>query len=231
MDKRKHYHLILDVETANTLEHPLVYDIGGFIGDQQGNIYEPFSFVIRDVFVYERELMKTAYYAEKIPRYIEDIKSGEKIMINFLDARNRILNLMKKYNVTEVAAYNANFDYNALNTTIRWITKSKYRFFFPYGTQIVCIWNMACQTLCNRKTYKYFCEENQLFSNHEKNYSTSAETVYKYLLLNPSYKESHTGYEDTLIEYEIFIRCLKAHKKFPDGKGIKRNCWMKIKRG
>lgn len=230
MDNRKHYRLILDTETANGLDQPLVYDIGGIIGDQQGNIYESFSFVIRDIFVYERELMQSAYYANKIPDYIKDIQAGKRKMVDFWQARRYILNLMRKYNITDVAAYNANFDRNALNTTIRWISKSKYRYFFPYTTNFTCIWNMACQTICQRKTYKQFCIENELFSNKGRNLSTSAENVYRYLILNPEYTEEHTGYADCLIEYTILIRCIKSHKAFPDGKGINRNCWMKIKR-
>ena len=39
IDKRKKYYLVLDVETANTLEQPLVYDIGYSVVDKKGNIY------------------------------------------------------------------------------------------------------------------------------------------------------------------------------------------------
>lgn len=235
IDRRIHYYLVIDVETANTLEQPFVYDIGGCVTDKQGRIYETFSFVIRDIFVYERALMQTAYYAEKIPEYVFDIKENKRIMIDFYNARMYILNLMRKYNITDVAAYNAHFDRNALDITQRWLTKSKYRYFFPYGTNFICIWNMACQTICQRITYKEFCERNNLTSNRKgtpnaKNYSTSAETVYKYLINNPSFEEEHKGYDDVIIETEIMKRCFKSHKAMPYGKGIRRNCWMDVKR-
>ena len=236
-DKRVHYYLVIDTETTNGLDNPLVYDIGGVIADKQGRIYERFSFVIRDIFVYERALMQTAYYASKIPEYIESIHNNERIMIDFYHARNYILELMKKYNVHDVAAYNAHFDRNALNTTQRWLTKSKYRYFFPYGTNFVCIWNMACQTICQRKTYKEFCEQNKLFSGNghgtdhrARNISTSAENVYRYLILNPNYEEEHKGFDDVLIEIYIMRRCFESHKAMPHGKGIRRNCWMDVKR-
>jgi hypothetical protein len=77
IDKRIHYYLVLDVETANGLDDPLVYDIGGAIADKQGRIYETFSFVIRDIFVYERFLMETAYYANKVPDYIQDLENDK----------------------------------------------------------------------------------------------------------------------------------------------------------
>lgn len=235
IDRRIHYYLVIDVETANSLEQPFVYDIGGCIADKQGQVYETFSFVIRDIFVYERALMQTAYYAEKIPEYVLDIKENKRIMIDFYHARMYILNLMRKYNITDVAAYNAHFDKNALDITQRWLTKSKYRYFFPYGTNFICIWNMACQTICQRITYKEFCERNNLTSNRKgmpnaKNYSTSAETVYKYLINNPSFEEEHKGYDDVIIETEIMKRCFKSHKAMPYGKGIRRNCWMDVKR-
>ena len=237
IDNRIHYYLALDTETTNGLDQPLVYDIGGAIVDKQGRIYEKFSFVIRDIYIHERELMQTAYYADKIPEYAADIREGKREMVNFMFARRFILNLMEKYNVKDVAAYNAHFDRNALNTTIRWLTKSSVRYFFPYGTNFVCIWNMACQTICQRITYRRFCEENQLFSGNghgtnkkARNISTSAENVYRYLILNPEYQEEHKGLDDVLIETEIMRRCFSSHKAMPHGKGIRRNCWMDVKR-
>ena len=236
-DNRIHYYLALDTETTNGLDQPLVYDIGGAIVDKQGRVYEHFSFVIRDIFVHERELMQTAYYADKIPEYAADIREGKREMINFMFARRFILNLMEKYNVKDVAAYNAHFDRNALNTTIRWLTKSRVRYFFPYGTNFVCIWNMACQTICQRITYRRFCEEHQHFSGNghgtnkkARNISTSAENVYRYLILNPEYQEEHKGLDDVLIETEIMKRCFSSHKAMPHGKGIRRNCWLDVKR-
>lgn len=230
MDNRIHYYLVLDTETANGLDQPLVYDVGGVVTNKQGRIYERFSFVVRDIFVYERALMQTAYYANKIPEYIDDIHNKKRIMMDFFGIRHYILNLMKKYNITDVAAYNAHFDRNALNLTQRWTTKSRSRYFFPYGTNFICIWNMACQTLCQRKTYKEFCETNGLISNRGRNISTSAENVYRYLILNPEYEEEHKGLDDVLIETEIMRRCFSSHMAMPHGKGTRRNCWRDVVR-
>ena len=36
MDNRINYRLVLDTETANTIDQPLVYDIGGIVTDKQG---------------------------------------------------------------------------------------------------------------------------------------------------------------------------------------------------
>lgn len=230
MDKRINYQMVLDVETANGLDCPLVYDIGGVITDKQGHIYEKFSFIVREIFIAERDLMKSAYYAKKIPQYFEGIYNGERIVKNFSSIRYYIMDLMKKYSVNTVCAYNASFDIRALNNTTRWLSKSKYRYFFPYGTKIVCIWNMATQTICKQKGFSRFCEENKFFCNNEKNYSTTAETIYRYLYKNPEYEEEHKGFEDVLIETEIFTMCLRQHKAFYNGRGVRRNCWVEVKR-
>ena len=52
IDKRKHYILVLDTETANSLDDPLVYDIGFAVADTKGHIYERFSFIVIKVFLW-----------------------------------------------------------------------------------------------------------------------------------------------------------------------------------
>ena len=222
------YILVLDVETANDTTDALVYDIGWRIIDIYGITYAEGSFVIRDIFVYERELMKNAYYADKIPEYVADLQAGNRKMMDFLQARNQILAIMRKYNCHTVAAYNANFDRNALNTTLRFLTKSKMRYFFPYDTQFICIWNMACNSICLRGEYKTFAETNRYYSNHGKNYRATAETVYAFLTDNTNFTEEHKGLDDVKIECEIFVKCFE---EIGGVMGIKRNCWMLVKRG
>ena len=110
----------------------------------------------------------------------------------------------------------------ALNTTERWLTKSKYRFFLPYGTKVFCIWHMACQVLCTQKSYIRFCLENGLTS-PSGNIKTSAEAVYAYMTDNAEFSESHTGLRDVLIEVQIMARCFRQHKHMD--KAINRSCW------
>ena len=72
IDYRRHYVLVLDTETANTfmnkknqleIHSALVYDCGWRVMDTRGNVYVERYFVNRDVFVNERDLMKSSYYA------------------------------------------------------------------------------------------------------------------------------------------------------------------------
>ncbi len=218
IDKRKKYVLVLDVETANMTDDALVYDLGFGVYDKKGNEYESYSFVIRDIFDKESDLMKTAYYARKLPQYYEDLKNGKRIKKYLLQTKKIVREVMEKYNITEVYAYNANFDLTALNKTIRYVTKSKVRYFFPYGTKIQCIWNMACQTICTQKT---FLKQNVLNANN--NLITNAERVYSYITNQKDFQESHTGLEDVRIEAKIMAWCFKQHKKM--NRNIDRCCW------
>lgn len=141
--RRRKKFLVVDVETANTTDDPLVYDIGFAIADKYGHIYEKYSFIVNEIFYFEKELMDTAYYAQKLPLYYEKIRNGEILPAPFWYIRRIMLDCMKRYNAYTVAAYNCMFDRNALNTTVRYLTKSKYRWYFPRKVTFVCIWHMA----------------------------------------------------------------------------------------
>lgn len=226
MDKRIGYKIVLDVETANGLEDALPYDLGVFVVDRNGNIYERRSFVLREIFVGSRDLMESAYYANKIPRYVIDLQEGTRKMVNTFEARREVLGLMKKYNTQTVCAYNANFDITALNNLVRLLTGSRCRFFFPYGTKVECIWHMATQTICQQKAYKRFVTENGYTFNNGKNGRSTAQIVYRYLTQDNGFEESHTGAEDVEIETYIMSRCYAQHKKM--NKGINRGCWRLV---
>ena len=61
IDRRHHYVLVLDTETANTIQkdekldisNVLFYDCGWAVVDTIGNTYKTASYVNRDIFCYE----------------------------------------------------------------------------------------------------------------------------------------------------------------------------------
>lgn len=214
--------IVLDVETANDVPDTLTYDIGFAVADRLGNIYEEKSYVISDIFTEEKDLMQECYYKHKLPLYEERLANNSAKKVTLFTARREIAKLINKYNIKTVYAYNASFDRNALNTTQRYLTKSKYRYFFPYGVEIHCIWHMACQTICQKMDYIYFCIKNGFYS-EKKNMTTNAETVYKYLTKNTNFEEEHTGLADVYIELEILCECLKYHEKVNEY--IYRGCY------
>lgn len=211
MDKRKTYYLTIDTETANGLDDPMMYDLGGCIHDRKGNVEETFSFIIYDVFCADRELFNTAYYAEKRPMYEQQIADGSRKIVSIFTAKRYVADLCKKYNVKAIIAHNARFDYNSTNKTLRYVTKSKSRYFLPYGIPLWDTMKMAQDTICKQKTYRRFCEENGFVTANGRLKST-AEVLYKYITRNLEFAEDHTGLEDVLIEKEIFAKCMAQHK-------------------
>jgi hypothetical protein len=221
IDFRHHYILCVDTETANSFRKAdgnldtssvLVYDCGWCVMDTAGKVYEERSFVNRDVFVNERELMQSAYYAKKIPQYVEDLQNGKRTMASTYEIRKQMLEDMKRYRITEVMAHNARFDVEALNAIQRWTTKSKYRFWFPYGTEIWDTMKMARDVMHKMPTYRKFCEENELLTKTGR-LSAKAEDLYRFIIKDADFEESHTGLEDVQIEREIFLYCRKQHKQ------------------
>lgn len=211
-DKRKSYYLTIDTETANGLEDPMMYDIGGAIHDKQGHVLETFSFIIYDIFCAERALFDTAYYAVKRPQYEADIKAGSRKIVSIQTARRHVTALCRKYNVKAIVAHNARFDYRSTNGTLRYVTKSASRWFLPYGIPVWDTLKMAQDTICRQPTYINWCRRNGYCLKNGKPRAT-AEILYKYIKLRPDFTEDHTGLEDVLIEKEIFTKCMAQHKK------------------
>ena len=222
LDKRKKYIMVLDVETTNNdmtskFNDGLVYDIGFGIYDLKGNVYCERSYCIKEIFE-DKNLMNSAYYKEKLPKYYEELKQGKREIKTILETRKIIKQAIEFFNIKEVYAYNANFDNTTLNNTIRYITSSFVRWFLPYGINVCCIWHIACQVLGTQKTFQF---EN--IRNENGNLKTSAERMFAYISQNEEFEEEHIGISDVRIEKEILIRCLKSHKKID--KNINRACW------
>lgn len=222
MARRKEMYLVIDTETANSIEQPLPYDIGYAVCDRFGHIVLERSFVVAEIFLDHKEMMKSAYFAEKIPHYWEDIKNGTREIKSIFNIRKQIKEDMKKYRIKKVGAYNMAFDKRALNNVIRYCSKSLIRWFFPFGTEFFCIWSMACQVLLNSTSYIKFALQNGLES-EAGNIQTSAEACYKFLINSVDFTEEHTGLEDVRIEIGIMAKCFSTHKKMD--KNINTSCW------
>lgn len=222
IDKRKHYILVLDTETANTIQEDskldmsnvLFYDCGWAVCDTHGEIYRKRSYVNRDVFCYERDLMRSAYYAHKIPRYVAEIQCGMRIMADLVEIHQAFLTDLAEFEITEICAHNARFDVNSLNSTQRYVTKSKYRYFIPYGIEVWDTMGMARDVICSQPTYKKFCQENGYMTKNNQCRKT-AEILYRYISGNKDFYESHTGLEDVEIEVAILAYCYRQHKPMP----------------
>lgn len=199
--------LILDTETTNSLDDPLCYDVGFIVMDLNGTVYEQHSYVVADVFL-DKDLMASAYFADKIPQYWDDIREGRRVLRRYNTIRSILREVCKKYNIHIVSAHNARFDNKSLNTTLRFLTSSKYRFFLPYGVEWWDTLKMARKCFpCEE--YDTFCYENGYLTKRGcKRYT--AEILYRYLTGDLEFEESHTGLEDVMIEKDIFLHCVQC---------------------
>lgn len=227
MGRKKELFMVVDTETCNTIEQPLPYDIGYVICDRQGNIYAAHSYIVAETFLDMKDVMNSAYYAEKIPSYWEDIKSGKRIIRTMWNIRKQMHEDIKKFKIKKIGAYNMGFDKRALNNLIRYVSKSWARWWFPFGVEFFCIWNMACDVLLNSNTFRRFAEKNGYIS-EAGNYQTSAEIAYRYITDKNDFIESHTGLEDVLIEVDIMAKCFRKHKKMETK--INGLCWRRVQR-
>lgn len=219
IDRRIAYRVVLDTETCPLDKdfegvdpnNMWVYDVGYAIVDKRGKVYRERSFINADIFLNEKLLMNSSYYANKIPQYWEDIKSGKRVLTSFYNIRKTLLEDIAEFEVEEVYAYNMRFDYLSLNNTERWLTKSQYRYFLTKDLVICDIMKMARDVIAPMPTYKRFCEEHGYMTKNNR-VQLKAETLYKFITKDLDFIESHTGLEDVMIEKEILAYCYRQHK-------------------
>ena len=217
IDKRKKYFMVLDTETCPidreleevTPTNMLVYDLGYTITDKKGNVYRTGSYIVSDIFFGEfYTKMQSSYYANKIPKYMEQIAKGERVVKTWKQISFILRKVLEEFDINVVVAHNARFDYGVLRNTKDYLEEYPM---LPY----VEWWDtlkMARSILKERKSYKRFCEDNNYMTKNNQCRFT-AEVIYRYLTNDLEFEESHTGLEDTLIEKDILAFCIKQHKK------------------
>ena len=207
--------LFMDSETAETnvvdgqldVSNGQVYDLGLMVIDENGKVYDQISMVNEDVFFGMPQSMSEAYYAEKIPQYLEDIRMGKRKIVNSWQMYKIFTEMCRKYEVNAVVAHNAFFDVKVLNSTMRYQTKSVKRWFLPWDVEIIDTLKLARNTFAIDPKYVEWCKENGYMTNHKTpRPRLAAEILYRYITGDDEFIESHTGLEDVKIEAEIFLK-------------------------
>lgn len=193
--------IVLDTETTNNIDDPICYDVGFAVVDFFGNVYETKSFAVADVFL-DKELMASAFYLDKVPTYWEEIRQGKRELRRFSTIKRELKKVCEKWGVTKIFAHNARFDNRSCNLTQRYLTCSKYRYFFPCGIEIHDTLKMARQILKNDDDYGAFCYENDYLTKRGQRRYT-AEIIYRYITGENDFSEEHKGIDDVLIEKEL----------------------------
>lgn len=201
--------MMIDTETTNDIDCPIVYDVGYQLFTLEEGVLLERSFVNADVFL-DKDLMSTAFFADKIPTYWEEIKSGQRTLKRWFNIKRQIAEDCALFDVKYVCAHNAMFDNRALNTTQRYQTTSKFRYFLPYGLTWLDTLKMSRTILKENDSYGEFCFNNDYVTkNGQRRYT--AEIIYRWLSGENEFIESHTGLEDVKIERKIFEYCLSQN--------------------
>jgi DNA polymerase III epsilon subunit-like protein len=199
--------IVLDTETTNTLEEPIAYDIGWAVVDlETEEVVKTESYAVAEVFL-DKEWMAAAYFAEKVPSYWEEIKSGKRELRKLSTIYKTMREDFRHFGIKEVFAHNARFDYRSTNLTQRFISGSKYRFFFPFGTKICDTLKMSRELLADDVNYCDYCRKHGFVTKNNKPQFT-AEVLYRYIHKDETFIESHTALEDVLIEKDILHYCV-----------------------
>ena len=230
IDKRKNYYLIFDTETTGgDVNIKYIYDIGYTIADKK-QVHIKRNYLVKEIFE-NKELMATAYYVNKMPKYIEMVKAGLVEIKPFAEIVKILQKDLQDYYVKFACAYNINFDLDALMQTTEFIYVNRFKMLFRktksgkwcpdyvnfvkkyifrnLQIEILDIWTWACQTLCKQKTFQSYYKQ----TTEKGNIKSNAEIVYNYVNdLNGQFVESHTALSDSEVETEILQRMLKLRK-------------------
>lgn len=185
----------------------LAYDIAWLVVTPEGVI--PRHYLVREVFQDTR--MSTAYYADKLPQYYEALGKGDLELMNFKNIYNLFRADCKEHKVKSVWAYNARYDRDSLNFTLRTLSNGFASFFIPYGVKWRDIWDYA-SVITGTKKFVRWCEQNSLIS-EKGNPSTTADTVGKYLRKDMTYAEEHTALSDCYDELQILEAAKRRKSK------------------
>lgn len=206
--------IVVDTETAGSVDKRStlrVYDLGWTVTNSKGEPLTRKSFVIKEIFE-NGELMDTAYYAKKLPQYREGILTGKWVVKTFAEARAALLADMVQYGCNELYAYNCNFDEAALNATMRALSNGWVDGFMPKTVKWCDIWGYAQDCICATKNYVRWAVETGSLTPSGR-VSTTAESVYRYLVKDSTFIESHTAADDSWIESYILHRSRHMPRK------------------
>ncbi len=195
--------IVFDTETVG-LEKCFTYNIGYVIFDTDTNeILTRHDFVIEQIWT-NRALFETAYYAEKRPLYVSAMKGKRAKMIKFGHACRKMASDIKNFEVTCGYAYNSKFDEKVFAFNCDWYKVANPLDVIP----VYDIRGLVHNKIAFTEEYQTFCDEHELYTD-TGNYSTTAESVYKYITKDKEFIEAHTALADSIIEAEILQDMVK----------------------
>jgi hypothetical protein len=204
---------LFDTETVGLFPRNFVYDIGWVVTDRLGNITKKRNFLIKEV-VTDGSKMMSAFFAKKVfSWYIPALDSGKIGIIGLDDMQQIMYNDLQT--CSTVAAYNVGFDLSALRNTID-VCGGQTEILFD-DFDILCLWNFACEVLLSTPAY-WKAASAHGWQSRAGNFTTTAESTYRFIMDNPKFVEAHTALDDCMIENEILKACMAKRQTIPYNK-------------
>lgn len=214
--------MIFDTETTN-LEKPFCYNIGYTIFDTERlEIVEKKDFVVEQIW-HNLPLFSSAYYADKRPIYVSRMRARQTRLAKFGSITKEMIRDIKQYDITGAYAYNSPFDEKVFNYNCDW-----FKCVNPFDTiPIFDIRGYVHKFIAFTAEFQQFCETNQFFT-EAGNYSTTAETLFRYFSQNIEFVEEHTALSDSIIETEILKNCVELGAEWGNNYTVYRSIPCKV---
>lgn len=213
--------MVFDTETTS-IDKPFCYNIGYVIANENETLVRK-SFVVEQIW-HNLPLFNTAYYACKRPLYISAMKARKTVLDKFGYICREMARDIKQYNIKFAFAYNSPFDEKVFNFNCDW-----FKCLNPFDTVIIKDIRAFAHKYIVNEDYMQFCELNEQFTD-SGNYSTTAETMFRYIANDIDFIEDHTALSDSIIELEILRKCLRAGASLDESLVAKRSIERKVEK-
>ena len=217
MDKK--IGLLLDTET---IEGRQIYDFACHVIDVQGNVLASVNFINADLFNTNNfGLFFNSQFVsyEKYQWYEKAITSGKIPCISWQNIINELNSIISKYNVSFFTAYNITFDLTALAKTCDMYNVNS-SFLYNRGLKYLDLWKLSKNHIATN-AYNKYCISHDWITKTRKKPKTTAECIYRYIIKDDLFVESHRALNDCDIELTIYRKCKQKKKKIPANVYIK----------
>ena len=161
------------------------------------------SYIVADVWN-NMMLFTTAYYADKRAKYEDMLANREMAKHKWEWVANKVAADVETFGITDGYAFNSDFDERVFKFCSDWFRTPN-----PLdNVKIHDIRGYVHKFLAFTKAYQDFCEKHGCFTD-SGNYSTTAESVYRFITNDADFAEAHTALADAEIETEILCECIR----------------------
>ena len=193
---------VFDTETTS-LEKPFCYNVGFILIDTESR-----EVLCREEYCIEQiwhnaELFSSAYYADKRPIYVNRMRAKKIRLEKWGYVTQRMARLFKTYDIECAFAYNSSFDEKVFEYNCDW-----FKTINPFDNiPILDIRGYVHHFIAFKPKFKEWCDEQEAYT-ESGNYSTTAETLFRYITGNLNFDEEHTALADSEIEMFILFECI-----------------------